>query len=365
MAKIIAGPSRYIQGRGELSNLGAHAQKLGRKLFIIASASGRKRVEDIIEKSLESSECTAHYELFHGECCQSEIDRMAQNFRGCGCDIVVGIGGGKAQDTAKAVAFYVAAPVIIIPTIASTDAPCSAVSVLYNEDDGLFDRSISYPSNPNIVLVDTDIISAAPTRLFVAGMGDALATYFETRACRRSDGSNSLGGKTTLSAMNLSKLCYDTLLEDGLRALLAVKAKVCTSAVENIIEANTYMSGVGFEGGGLAGAHALSNALTLISETHACYHGEKVAFGVLMQLVLENAPMEEISEVLDFCIAVGLPTTLHDLNIKNPDPEQIMEVSRYACFREDLIRNMPFAVTPDTVYAAIIGADSLGTYYKG
>ena len=174
-----------------------------------------------------------------------------------------------------------------MPTIASTDAPCSALSVIYS-DQGVFERYLFLPANPNMVLVDTAVVSAAPVRLLVAGMGDALATYFEARACEASGATNCVGGRTTLAAMGLARLCYDTLMENGVKAKLAVEQKVCTKAVEHVIEANTYLSGLGFESGGLAGAHAIHNGLTAIPETHKMYHGEKVAFGTLVQLVLEN-----------------------------------------------------------------------------
>lgn len=215
-----------------------------------------------------------------------------------------------------------------------------------------------------MVLVDTDVVSQAPLRLLVSGMGDALATYFEARACQRSNATNCVGGKITLAAMRLARLCYDTLLADGVKAALAVQNKVCTRAVENIIEANTYLSGIGFESGGLAGAHAIHNGLTALEETHALYHGEKVAFGTLVQLMLENAPEEELEEVIDFCMAVGLPTTLADLGVKEPDSKRLMEVATLAAAPGDTLGNMPFEVTPQTVYAAILAADAAGRYYK-
>ena len=214
-----------------------------------------------------------------------------------------------------------------------------------------------------MVLVDTDIVAAAPARLLVSGMGDALATYFEARACQASGASNCVGGKVTLAAMSLARLCYETLLADGLKAKLAVERHVCTKAVENVIEANTYLSGVGFESGGLAGAHAIHNGLTAIPETHSLYHGEKVAFGTLVQLVLENAPLEELEEVLEFCTEVGLPTTLADLGVENPTQEQLMEVAKLACADADTLHNMPFPVDAESVYAAILAADELGKYY--
>ena len=362
MANVIGSPSRYVQGRGELAHLYEHCEKYGKDLFVLVSASGKKRVEGKIAQSVEGTGAKVVYETFNGECSQKEIDRVVEAFKASGCNVVVGIGGGKIHDTAKAAAYYAGAPVAIVPTIASTDAPCSALSVIYT-DEGVFDRYLFLPANPTVVLVDTDIVAAAPARLLVSGMGDALATYFEARACQASGASNCVGGKVTLAAMSLARLCYETLLADGLKAKLAVERHVCTTAVENVIEANTYLSGVGFESGGLAGAHAIHNGLTAIPETHSLYHGEKVAFGTLVQLVLENAPLEELEEVLEFCTEVGLPTTLADLGVENPTQEQLMEVAKLACADADTLHNMPFPVDADSVYAAILAADELGKYY--
>ena len=362
MANVIGSPSRYVQGRGELAHLYEHCEKYGKDLFVLVSASGKKRVEGKIAQSVEGTGAKVVYETFNGECSQKEIDRVVEAFKASGCSVVVGIGGGKIHDTAKAAAYYAGAPVVIVPTIASTDAPCSALSVIYT-DEGVFDRYLFLPANPTVVLVDTDIVAGAPARLLVSGMGDALATYFEARACQASGASNCVGGKVTLAAMSLARLCYETLLADGLKAKLAVERHVCTTAVENVIEANTYLSGVGFESGGLAGAHAIHNGLTAIPETHSLYHGEKVAFGTLVQLVLENAPLEELEEVLEFCTEVGLPTTLADLGVENPTQEQLMEVAKLACADADTLHNMPFPVDADSVYAAILAADELGKYY--
>lgn len=363
MAQIIGSPSRYIQGKGELKNLCKYASNYGNRLFILTSASGKGRVEPSIQEGKAGVEVETFYEVFNGECSMNEINRIIEVAKEAGCDIIVGVGGGKIHDTAKAVAYYMEKPVIIVPTIASTDAPCSALSVIYT-DEGIFEKYLFLPASPNAVLVDTEIVSKAPARLLVAGMGDALATYFEARACTQSSAGNCVGGKSTLAAMALAKLCYETLLENGISAALAVKEKVCTKAVENVIEANTYLSGIGFESGGLAGAHAIHNGLTVIEETHALYHGEKVAFGTLVQLVLENAASEEIDTVLNFCRTVGLPTTLAELGIKEINPEQIMEVAKLATASGDTLGNMPFEVTPEDVYAAIIATDAIGRRYE-
>lgn len=363
MANTIISPNRYVQGRGELKNLPEHAKKLGKKLFVIISASGLKRVRNLLEKSFENTGMELVFEEFQGECCETEIKRLGSRFQENKCDLVVGVGGGKIHDSAKAAAYYQGAPVVIIPTIASTDAPCSALSVIYSET-GVFERYLFLNSNPDLVLVDTDIIAAAPSRLLVSGMGDALATYFEARAVAASGALSCAGGKPTKGALALAKLCYETLLEDGVKAKLAVEAGACTQAVENIIEANTYLSGIGFESGGLAGAHAIHNGLTVIKDCHHLYHGEKVAFGTLTQLVLENAGQESLEEVIGFCMDVGLPTTFAELGMARPDKDLLMEAAVRACSPDDTLVNMPFEVTPAMVYAAMVGADALGRYFK-
>ncbi len=165
--------------------------------------------------------------------------------------------------------------------------------------------------------------------------------------------------------MGLAKLCYDTLLSDGLKAALAVEQKVCTKAVENIIEANTFLSGIGFESGGLAGAHAIHNGFTVLPQCHEYYHGEKVAFGTLVQLMLEDAPTEEIAEVVDFCQTVGLPTTLAEIGLADVSREEIRKVAEAASAPGESIHNMPFPVDADKVYAAILAADALGRFYGG
>ena len=165
--------------------------------------------------------------------------------------------------------------------------------------------------------------------------------------------------------MALAKLCLDTLLDEGLKAKLALEAGACTPAVEKVIEANTLLSGLGFESGGLAGAHAIHNGLTVLEECHHMYHGEKVAFGTLTQLVLENVALEELEETYQFCIDLGLPVTLGQLGIKEVTPEKVMAVAEAACAPTDTLHNMPFPVDPQTVAAAILAADRYGRFYLG
>lgn len=358
MENIILSPTKYIQGANSLSNIAKYAKK---NAFIIADNFVMSLTENIIRESFKKENLTTTFEIFNGECSKNEVNRLKEILKEKKLEIVIGVGGGKTLDTAKALAYYSNLPVVIVPTIASTDAPCSALSVLYT-DDGVFDEYLILPNNPNIVLMDTEIIAKAPARLLASGMGDALATYFEARACERSGALNMGGGLPTKASMALAKLCFDTLISDGEKAMFAAQKCVCTKAVENIIEANTYLSGIGFESGGLAAAHAIHNGLTALEECHDLYHGEKVAFGTLVQLFLENAPMEEIDEVLFFCKNIGLPTSLEDLGVNSIERERLLEVAKLACAPGETIHNMPFEVTPEKVVAAILAADNYGGY---
>jgi len=358
--RIMISPLRYVQAAGEFNRIEEYIRSFGKKAILIASVQGQRRMHSSLSRVMNQRDLDIGILTFQGECSKSEVHRIRNSPGIQDCDVVIGVGGGKALDTAKTVAYYEKKPVIVVPTIASSDAPCSSLAVLYTED-GAFEECLFFNKNPEVVLVDVEIISQAPARFLVSGMGDALATFFEARSCVLSGAKNIPGGTSTKAAMALAKLCYETLLEDSLKALAASNAHVVTPAFENIVEAAILLSGLGFESSGLAAAHAIHNGLTALKETHHCLHGEKVAFGVLVHLVLENAAQEEIDQVIQYCKSVGLPTALTSLEITDPSEQKIMAVAERACAETDTMRNMPFPIDSRMVYAAIRTADALGS----
>ncbi|MBX9722842.1 MAG: iron-containing alcohol dehydrogenase, partial [Candidatus Obscuribacterales bacterium] len=297
-----------------------------------------------------------------GECSTAEIERLCTLARQAKASVVVGAGGGKVLDAARAVAGELDLPAVNCPTVASSDAPCSALSVVYSET-GEFEKYIFYRRNPDLVLVDTWVVAQAPPRLLVAGMGDALATWFEADTVIRARKKNQVNGATTISAGALARLCYDTLLADGVDALRAVEHRSVTPALERLVEANTLLSGLGFESGGLAIAHSVHNGLTTVPETHAFLHGEKVAFGLLTQLVAEGKPSQLINEVLNFSVSVGLPVTLNQVGIVSLDREQLRGVAARAVAPGETAHNEPFVVDEQLMLDAILTADALGTKF--
>lgn len=359
--RVLLSPPRYVQGAGAINTLPEQLERLGTKALVVADPFVVSNMKDTLETALGTFPHTV--EKFGGECTKQEIQRLKDKLESVNGDIVVGIGGGKTLDTAKAVAYYAECPVVIVPTIAATDAPCSALSVVYTPE-GEFEEYLLFPQNPSLVLVDTAIIAQAPARFLVAGMGDALATRFEAEACYKSNAKNMAGGGITMAALNLARLCYDTLLEYGYQAKLAAEKHVVTPALERVVEANTLLSGLGFESGGLAAAHAIHDGLTVLEETHNVYHGEKVAFSTIVQLVMEDRSSDEIYEVLEFCYSVGLPITLEELGLSAPSKEDLMKVARASVAEGETIHNMPFPVTAELVYNAIVAADALGQDLK-
>ncbi|WP_063036661.1 glycerol dehydrogenase [Nocardia pseudovaccinii] len=362
MLSVFSSPGHYVQGRDATGALGAEMTRLGiaGPVMIVAGASAHRLLAQTWQESLTEAKIEYSVHRSGGECSRAEIARVTAAVRESASTVVLGAGGGKVLDTARAVADDLELPMISCPTAASSDAPCSALSVIYT-GAGEFEAYQLVRRNPALVLVDTSAIAQAPARLLTAGMGDALATWFEARTCSAARVRNMRGGASTRSATALAELCYNTLLADGTHALAAVRNHTVTPALERIVEANTLLSGLGFESSGLAAAHAIHNGLTAAPQTHPYLHGEKVAFGVLTQLVLEGAPAEEISTVLEFCTSVGLPATFAALGLTDPDNRTLTAIAERATAPGETIHNEPFTVDTPMVLDALRTADSLGT----
>jgi glycerol dehydrogenase len=202
-------------------------------------------------------------------------------------------------------------------------------------------------------------VAEAPVQFLAAGIGDALATWLEARATRRGTAAAMAGGRPTRAGTALAQLSWDILWENALPALDAVAANVVTPALEAVVEANTLLSGLGFESGGLAAAHAIHNALTAAPQTHGLSHGQKVNIGSLAQLILEGAPTREIEDFVVFTTRVGLPTTLTEIGLSPEDTAELRAVAEAATIPGETIHAMPFPVTADGVLAALTALEGI------
>ncbi len=375
MRKAFITPTKYVQGEDELLNLGYFVKTFGDKALLIGDPFALNLVKDKLEETQKKWGIELVYaEGFEGECCRSVITKLQAQAKEAGCTCTIGLGGGKAIDTSKCVA--AGTNLIICPTIAATDAPTSHSAVVYT-DSHEFEDYAYFKQNPSVVMIDTNVIVTAPTRFLVSGMGDALATFFEARANVRSCSNVNAGlpcganraegtmlGYGTDASYALATLCYENLKKYGVLAKVACDNEQITQAFEKIVETNILLSGLGFESSGLAAAHAIVDGMTLLPAHHDFFHGEMVAFCTICQLVLENAPKEELLEVIDFCLSVGLPVCLADMNSEDVDDELLLKVAEKACIPDESIHNMPFPVTAQATASAIKVASQIGAARK-
>lgn len=362
MISVTLFPGRYVQGRGALSRLGDECARLGRRAFVIASPHPRQRLLPSVLPGMEER-CGVAVETFGRQCSDEEIQRLFQLFGQAGGDLVVGLGGGKTLDAAKAVAHLAGVPAVMVPTIASTDAPCSSVCVVYTPQ-GAFARADCLPRNPDAVIVDTQVVAEAPARFLASGMGDALATWFEAESCREKRAPNIAGAVGSMTAYALARLCWDTIREYGQAALASCAARAVTPALERVVEANTLLSGLGFESAGLASAHSVHNGLTVLAQAAGRHHGEKVTFGVLVSLFLTDKHPALMDQVYGFCESVGLPTTLADLGLEGVTDQELRQVAEKACAPGESMRNEPCETSPAVVLDMIKAADAWGRRRK-
>jgi glycerol dehydrogenase len=379
MLSVFCAPLRYVQGAGAMRQLGAEMVAVGLEgpALIVAGATPIARLAPIWAAALDELGIDYRVRLFGGESSRREIVAIVEEARNLGARTIVAAGGGKVLDAGRSAAASLRLPFVSCPTICSTDAPTSALSVIYADtgpERGSVEDYEIHRRSPDLVLVDTRVIAESPPRLFAAGIGDAMSTWYEARASATAGRPNMRGGRSTLAAMELARLCRDTVLADGEAALAECRAGQAGPRLERVVEAATLLSGLGFESAGLAAAHAVHNGLTAIADTHASLHGEKVAFGTLVQLVLESnaatdaavreTTLAETRNVAAFLVRVGLPVTLGQLGVGAENAESLAAAVRRIAVRAtqpgETVHNMPFPVDVAGVAAAIQAADALG-----
>ncbi len=360
MIKVFEAPRKYVQGVGVMAEAGRWVAPLGKRALIVWGATVKQQVGDtLVESLLGAGVEPISYEC-RGNCTRSQIADGVALAKAERAEVVLGVGGGRSIDMAKAIAWETCSKVVSIPTVASNDAPTSAETVYYT-DEGAMDGWGVWPYNPDVVLVDTQVVVDAPVEWLVSGMGDAVATWFEAEAAYKGRRTAIAGGVSTITALKLAELCYDLLMEYGVQARQDAANHVVTPAVERIVEANTLLSGLGFESSGVCTAHAVANGLTVRKETAGCSHGQKVAFGLAAQLCLdEDITQAERLKVIDWMVAVGLPVTFEELGLGHISRQEIMDLASQFAGDGSIAHNHVQQVTAFDMYSALVAADSLG-----
>lgn len=355
-------PSMYVEGNGLILRCKDYIKKLGSRAIILTSNRLNKMIGSRLSNYLQSNGVSNKVVIFGGQSSMKEITRIAKLATEFQAQVIIGLGGGRVLDSAKATANKIHIHVAIFPSLASTDSPCTRLSVIYN-DDGSFSHYWFYNSNPDLVLVDTKLLTDAPKRFLVSGIGDALATNVEAQAVEQSHGDNLIGKKQTLFGLAIAQKCEDTLFKYGKEAVTCVGVNADTTAVNKVIEANILMSGLGAESGGLAAAHALYNGTTAYGKIPRM-HGEIVAFGLLTQLFLEGAGKYRLNKYLDFELSVGSPTNFKELGVPTISDEDLMQIAKVADSPKDTMTEMPMKITPYMIVQAMRGANAYSRMYE-
>ena len=359
LPRVLLSPQKYVQGPGVLNHLGEHLSLLAvEKVAVLGSKRCLENEAARAINSIKSVGIDVAIAQFGGECSLYEIENQVETLSPEKPDFLVALGGGKTVDAGRCIAERLSVPIVIAPTLASNDAPCSALSVVYTTE-GVQESVEFFARNPTLVIVDTEVVANADERYLVAGIGDAMATWYEAKVCRANTAAvTPAGARPTLAAYAMSMICAETLYEFGEEAIAAVAESRNNESLEKVVEANTLLSGIGFESGGLAMAHPLALAYTRINRVHNNYlHGEIVAISTMAQLALEEST--DMHKAARFFARVGLPVHLGQLSM-SPDNLDELDILAEVTMTNPNAHHMPIKLSHSLIKQSILDAHHVG-----
>lgn len=348
---LAVAPAQVIRGSGVLAQAGTAIARLGQRPLVV----GGDRTLTVVKPFLAAWQGLAIAEATYGaDCSETALAQLKQAAAGHQADVVIGVGGGKALDTAKLLAHQWGCPVVTIPTSAATCAAWTALSNVYSEQ-GAFLYDVPLPHCPELLLLDYDLIATASRRTLVAGIGDALAKWYEASV---SSGTSTQA--LIISAVQQARVLRDLLFQKSAAALQSPGE----ADWREVVDASVLLAGVI---GGLGGAqcrtvaaHAVHNGLTHLLASHGTLHGEKVAYGILVQLRLEEMVQgnqlatSARQQLLKFYGEIGLPQALEDLGLQQITLADLRQAAEVACRPQSDIHHLPFVVTPEQLMAAMV-----------
>lgn len=312
--RIVGAPPRYIQGPGVLAQLAPRLAEFGRRPFIIADPSAGDALRQALEQHLKETSDRVIFGLASGACTAAEIARFGETARALEADLLAGLGGAAALGIAKGVSLAARLPLIALPIAPCCHAAVSRVIDVEAEGDAPAETRLM-PLPPDLVVADTAAFAAAPPRLFIAGIGDAIARKFEIEQGAAAGAQNLLGGSAGLLAMAAADAAYRTLREQAIAALALRTRRSGGEALERVVEAMLLLGGIAHESGGPSIAHGLARGFAALPACRTALHGELVAFALLAQLHFEERPADLLADLLGFYRSLGLPTRLAELGI--------------------------------------------------
>ncbi|BAY88673.1 MULTISPECIES: iron-containing alcohol dehydrogenase family protein [unclassified Tolypothrix] len=346
-------PAKVIRGSSILQTASAEIARLGSRPLIVAGKQTLAITKESLQPILEQQKLDIAAADYGADCCEASLQSLRKAAKAHKADLIIGVGGGKALDTAKLVAHQLQLPVVTIPTSAATCAAWSALSNVYSED-GAFLYDVALSRCPDLLILDYDLIQTAPQHTLVAGIGDAIAKWYEA-----SVSSGHSQQTLIIGAVQQARVLRDILLQKSVAALQAPGSEDWQA----VVDASVLMAGVV---GGLGGAqcrtvaaHAVHNGLTHIAG-HSSIHGEKVAYGILVQLRLEEMVQgnqlaaTSRQQLVKFYAEIGLPQKLSDLGLGNITLAELQTAAEIALNPNSDIHRLPFKVALEQLMAAMV-----------
>ena len=342
-------PQEYECRVGAWDDLEEHLNRRKiKRVMILHGKESWEAAKPYFPTLMNIEKCSVYY---GGECTDEKTAELKQIVEQKHLEGIVAVGGGKIADLGKAIANQCDKPILILPTLAATCAAYTPLSVIY-KTDGSMDRYDVFPQSNALVLIEPRVILSSPIELMIAGIGDTVAKWYEADAMISQLEIQPIEIQVSAFA---AKKCRDVLLSDSQEALNAMKEKELNQAFLNVVETNILLGGMvggfGDDYGRTAGAHSIHDALTILPESHQQLHGNKVAYGVFVQLVIENK-WSEIERLLPFYRSLDLPTSLKEMNLVLSDDEY-MRVAERAAEPHETIHYMKEKITPEVVKDAM------------
>lgn len=358
LVALTIAPAQVIRGKGAIENAARAIASFGQRPLIVGGSSTLNLAGTHLQPSLERHQLHVCLTCYGTDCDEAGLASMQVAAIEHQADFVIGIGGGKALDAAKLLAHRSQLPIVTIPTSAATCAAWTALSNVYSPV-GAFLYDVGLAKCPDLLVLDYDLIDIASRRTLVAGIGDALAKWYEASV------SSGHSDKTLIiAAVQQARVLRDLLLQKSAAALAEPGSEVWQEVVDATVLLAGAIGGLGGAQCRTVAAHAVHNGLTHLDKSHGTLHGEKVAYGILVQLRLEEMlqgnqlAATARSQLLKFYDEIGLPKTLGDLGLGDIPLSQLQHAAEVACLPHSDIHYLPFAVEPEPLVAAMVSTTS-------
>lgn len=354
LLSLAVAPAQVRRGVQALEQSGEAIARLGHRPLVVGGNHTLATLVPHLQPVLQQQQLNYAIASYSPDCSEVSLASLREAVADHQSDCIIGIGGGKALDTAKLLAHQCQLPVITIPTSAATCAAWTALSNIYS-DHGAFLYDVSLDRCPELLILDYHLIQTAPPRTLVAGIGDALAKWYEA-----SVSSGSSGATLIIAAVQQARVLRDILLQKSADALKDPGSDLWRDVVDATVLLAGVIGGLGGAQCRTVAAHAVHNGLTHIPAAHDVLHGEKVAYGILVQLRLEEMLQSNQlaasarHQLLKFYTEIGLPKTLDDLGLGNITLAQLRQGADIACAPNSDIHRLPFEVVPEQLMAAMV-----------